>query len=201
MKLAAIIVETRTGQKYKDVIQQHMKHLKGWDLCVCTLEDNFSYYTDCYQYAVPEIKGDADYNRLLTDPNFWKHFIWYDKVLIFQHDSGILKDNINDFLEYDYVGSPWAFQPSGGNGGLSLRDPKVMMDICTLLPYSPSYGNEDIYFCNYMNEHKFGRLAPREVCKKFAMEVELEFDTFGYHAIDRYHDEKTVKKIKKQEQL
>lgn len=205
MKYAAIIVETRKGQEYIDVIKQHMKHLPtNWDLIIVTDEDNFSFYHqsfhNAYLYKCPEIKDANDYNRLLTSFDFWNQFEYYDKVLIFQHDSMILRDNIEEFLKYDYVGACWQFQSWGGNGGLSLRNPKVMKDICVRFPYHTSLGNEDLYFCNIMNERYIGYLADRSTCSKFAMEVIYEEGTFGVHAIDRYHDEETCKKIRAQEE-
>lgn len=205
MKYAAIIVETRTGEKYVDVIKQHMKHLPtNWDLVIVTNEDNFAYYhqrfSNAYLYACPKIKDANDYNRLLTTSDFWKQFEYYEKVLIFQHDSMILRNNIEEFLKYDYIGSPWTFQDSGANGGLSLRNPKVMTIICTTFPYNTTLGNEDLYFSNIMNKYYIGYLADRSSCTKFAMEVIYQENTFGVHAIDRYHDEETCKKIIAQEE-
>lgn len=205
MRYGAIIVETRTSNRYRDVIKQHMKHLPDWDLCIVTLKSNFQYYFQelplAYMYECPEIKDANDYNRLLTSVDFWKQFEYYDKVLIFQHDSMILRNNINDFVQYDYIGACWTFQTWGGNGGLSLRSPKIMSHICEDVPYNTTHGNEDLYFCNIMNERYIGYLADRNACSKFSMEVIYQEGTFGCHAIDKYHDEETCKKIISQEEL
>jgi hypothetical protein len=205
MNLTAIIVETRTGVRYVDVIKQHMKHLIGWDLCIVTLKDNFQYYLQelpqAYMYECGEIKDANDYNRILTSVKFWKQFEYYDKVLIFQHDSMILRNNISDFLEYDYVGAPWRFQDIGGNGGLSLRSPKIMDVISNCFLYNTSLGNEDLYFCNFMHKYNIGKLAVKEVCSEFSMETIYREGTFGIHAIDKYHDDETCKKIILQEEI
>lgn len=204
MKKCAIIVETRTGDKYVDVIKQHMKHLPNWDLAIVTNEDNFSYYhqrfPSAYLFHCSEIKDANDYNRLLTSFDFWGQFTYYDKVLIFQHDSMILRNNIDEFLKYDYIGACWTFQSAGGNGGLSLRNPKIMKDICMRYPYYTTMGNEDIYFSNVMNINHVGYLADRTTCSTFSMEAIYQENTFGFHAIDKYHDEETCKKIIAQEE-
>jgi hypothetical protein len=204
MKKCVLFIDTRQGQEYIDVINQHMKHLKGWELIVGTTNEawnNCYSVLGCKHIVVEEITSQNDYNYLLTDPEFWQFFMAmnYSRILFIQHDSGLLKNNMNDFIEYDYVGAPWTFQEHGGNGGLSLRNPVLMYSICINKPYNLSYGNEDVYFCNYIKENNYGKLAPRDVCGKFAMEVILQYDTTGYHAIDKYHDEYTVNKIKSQE--
>jgi hypothetical protein len=58
-----------------------------------------------------------------------------EKILIYQSDSLIFNSNINDFLHYDYIGTPFinnsvilAKNPVG-NGGLSLRSKKAMLDV------------------------------------------------------------------------
>ena len=69
MRKAAIIVENRPLKNLFEIIEAHMRHLKGWD---------------CILYDDEKINSPEDYNRLLTNPKFWD--IEYDKVLIFQHD-------------------------------------------------------------------------------------------------------------------
>ncbi|EGY19335.1 hypothetical protein VD0002_g4875 [Verticillium dahliae] len=54
-------------------------------------------------------------------------------LLVFQTDSMLCansRHNINDFLEFDWIGAPW--NPSsrwGGNGGLSLRRVSAIIDV------------------------------------------------------------------------
>ena len=62
-----------------------------------------------------------EYNQLLTSQKFYS-YIPTEQFLIFQTDTlicGDCKDQIYEFMDYDYVGAPnpeWV-----GNGGLSLR--------------------------------------------------------------------------------
>ena len=43
-----------------------------------------------------------------------------NKILIFQTDSCLLKEGIDKFIDYDYIGAPWAhYNNEVGNGGFS----------------------------------------------------------------------------------
>lgn len=134
----------------------------------------------------PEVKSGHDVNFVMTKKEFWEKFFEYDRVLIFQHDSGLLKRGIENFLAWDYVGAPWKFQQHGGNGGLSIRNPRAMADVCEKVPYDhKQHGNEDVYFVNHLPLLNCS-VAPREVCETFAVESIYRLNTLGYHAIDRY---------------
>lgn len=173
MKLGAVIVENRFD--VNGVIEQHRKFLPS-DTEFIGIHD-------------PNIRTMNDYNRLLTSPEFWEQFFEFDRVLIFQHDSGLLRNGIEEFLKWDYIGAPWKFQVCGGNGGLSIRNPRAMYDICKTLPYRGMIdGNEDIYFCNaliHSFDHQY-QLAPRSECEKFSVEAVYKLGTFGYHAPSKW---------------
>ena len=170
MKKAAIIVENRNIHNLDKIIQSHMDKLPGWDLI---------------HYDNMIINNGMDYNRIIADPQFWE--IDYDKVLIFQHDSGLLKKGADEFLDWDYVGAPWKASASwarhdraGGNGGLSIRDVKAHRELLKVKQYDPGM-NEDVWFV-----HNLKNVAPFDVCQKFACETEYFLGTVGYHAIDKY---------------
>lgn len=75
----------------------------------------------------------ASVSVFLTKPWFWEHFSSADRVLLFQADSILCtksSTHVDDFLEYDLVGAPIAPRFGVGyNGGLSLRNPKLMLEI------------------------------------------------------------------------
>jgi len=95
------------------------------------------------------------YSQLLANKNTIYDHIETDVFLVFQTDSIILRENahmINNYLNYDYVGSPWLrcnYEPTKncdfiGNGGFSLRNKKKMIEIMEKIPYNNEY--EDLYF-------------------------------------------------------
>ena len=136
----------------------------------------------------------------MTSTDFWQIFEEYERVLIFQSDTEPLKPIDEEFLKWDYVGAPWDFQHHGGNGGFSLRNPSVMLEIIEKYHWRGSGidGYEDVYFCNTMHRHKIGKLAPREVCSLFSVEKIYKLGTIGYHAIDKYLTKQQCHEIKNQ---
>ena len=61
------------------------------------------------------IKTDYDnlnqttYSLLLSTTKFWELFNG-EKILLYQEDSCIFNSNINDFLDWDYIGAPWPIE-------------------------------------------------------------------------------------------
>lgn len=194
MKIASVITETRPYD-LKEIIERHIKFLPEMDV-VCFHYNNSVNY-DCIKHRLPHnITTLHQYNQLMTSEWFWDK-LDYDKALIFQNDSGILREGIEDFLEYSYVGAPWKFQELGGNGGFSLRDVRESQWIVKNKPYHPIKGYEDVYFCNEMLSQGMN-IAPRKVCEKFSCETIFKLGTFGYHAINNYLTKQQCDQIKNQ---
>lgn len=178
LNCAAILVESR--QQFADkALENHQEFIpKDWDI-------------KRYNYPINSL---SDYNRLLTSESFWKG-LQYDKVLIFQHDSRLLRHGIEEFLQWDYIGAPWTFQHKGGNGGLSIRTPEVMLRVIQAVKYDESkHGHEDCYFSNQI-ESVGGNLAPREECLRFSCEAIYQLGTVGCHAIEKYLKPEHVKQV------
>ena len=193
---AAVITETRTKRNINDIIHDHLSYLPDdYELVIFCSEENKHLFKEfnCKKYIV-RVHSLATYNVLMTSSYYWDKLIHYERVLIIQWESRILRKGIEKFYKYDYVGAPWKFQERGGNGGLSLRNPKVMKETILKVPYSISLGYEDVYFCNQMK----GKLAPRSICKTFSCETIFELNTFGFHAIQNYLSSDECEQIKNQ---
>ena len=204
MLKAAVIVETRNLPDLVQIIRDHMRMLdESWGLHIFCSWKNYlplrKAFPEARIFWLPRSRFSFwKYNRLLTSRRFWEK-IKGDKVLVFQPDSMLLRKGVDEFLEWDYVGAPWAHLDEGGNGGLSLRSKAVMLSIVSRFPYEKgSSVPEDVYFCTHIREIEGARLAPREVCQRFACEMLPAFGTLGYHAIDRYLDEETCHRIRTQ---
>jgi hypothetical protein len=127
-------------------------------------------------------------------------------------DTVILRNGIEEFMEWDYVGAP-CYNFFGDNtiqnGGLSLRNPHIMEYICryygwnvdledliTVGQYSTAnFFAEDIFFSLRMIKHKVGNFAPMEVAKRFSVESKLEWGTFGGHRLEQYFEKDIVNGI------
>lgn len=130
-------------QRCKEVFSQYdviLVHPEGMDL-----EEHRSYdIISKYIGLKPKyFKSDSMYNRLMNIPYFYRHFLKYEYILIYQLDTFIFENNLEEWLKagYDYIGAPWInerwieendrkipgigrFFNRVGNGGLSLRKTK-----------------------------------------------------------------------------
>lgn len=202
MELAAVIVETRPLVNLKDVIENHLKFLPEYTkLYVFGSKDvDLLLSQSDFKYEFHDIGGKLSewgYNLLLTSKQFWES-INEENILIFQHDSEILRPGIEEFYDFSYVGAPWKFCSHGGNGGLSFRKrSKMIRMIETNNPYDQAKnGNEDIWFSNIIPETR--SKSNRDACKKFSCETIFQPGTFGCHAIDKHLSKEQCEQIRKQ---
>jgi hypothetical protein len=141
------------------------------------------------------------YSLLLADIKFW-NLLHGTKILIYQEDSIIFKNNINDFIKWDYIGAPWPQHQNDtltlvGNGGLSLRTKQCMIDVIhkqninnisinssTLI--NMKHGGlticpEDVYFCKSMETYNIGKISDWNTASNFSTESILNLHSFGGH--------------------
>lgn len=184
-------------------------------LRIYTSKSALSYYKEhlghiAQIYHLPQLdkkKFHIDiYNSILMDPTFWKDLLSYQKCLIIQDDGLILRPGVSKFLDYDFLGAPWAPVQDNdflkahtinmiGNGGLSLRNIKLMHDITTKYEQEKKhlfYKNvnnipEDVYFATcikkYIQEENRRDIkipTPQEALQ-FSSEEALNMDCIGVH--------------------
>ena len=143
---------------------------------------------------IDDIDHIEKYNELLTSTSFWELFTG-EKILIHQEDSCIFKSNINDFIRFDYIGAPWNIdkewvQKSGlkialGNGGFSLRNRQMMIDIINKYPRDKK-DNEDVYFSRMMQDHNIGVFPTMHDAFAFSSEGVVSENSFGGHCNFNY---------------
>ena len=145
--------------------------------------------------------NQTEYSFFLTTANFW-NYLNGEKILIYQEDSIIFKNNIQSFLEYDFIGAPFSKKsndtPNGvGNGGLSLRTKQKMLETIKICPVSKcifnssttdymkfvhlEYPPEDVYFSKCMQEYKIGDVANWDTAYDFSSEIVFNPNSFGGH--------------------
>lgn len=141
------------------------------------------------------------YSRFLASADFW-NMLHGEKILIYQEDSIIFKNNINDFLEWDYIGAPWPrhqndTQNGVGNGGFSLRTRAVMLDVISrksILDTKPNSSTleymtntnstvlpEDVYFSKNIQELGLGKVAPWHAAFNFSTETQYNPNSMAGH--------------------
>ena len=186
----AVIVEPRRHPALKYVLQNMVSSLPSdWSILIFHGKDNNTYVQtilenmeDPTRFLKP-IQLDTQnlsleqYNQLLMSQAFYRA-IPTESMLIFQTDTLILEPTqIQEFLEYDYVGAPWK---SGiiGNGGLSFRKKSRMLAVISAVVQFNV--NEDVYFSTQpvipLKKPTF------EMAKRFAVETVFYPSPFGIHA-------------------
>lgn len=144
------------------------------------------------------------YCDILCDPQFWDD-VRSPKALIFQTDAGIRKNNVLRFMEFDYVGAPWLWPVCGdphlqiGNGGFSLRTPRIMKEICSNFARDQHYHDrdlgepEDIFFARHLINMNHVHLPTFDEASAFAVEYNTHSDPFGFHQVFGIHPPDMVK--------
>jgi hypothetical protein len=129
-------------------------------------------------------------------------YIETDFALVVQYDGYVVRPNKwkQEFLNYDYIGAPWArdthYTKEGvnvrvGNGGFSLRSKRLLLALTELkLPFTDDgtgFFHEDGILCSYYRkelENAGIKFAPVEVAARFSHETdcaESVYRPFGFH--------------------
>ena len=157
--------------------------------------------------VVPDewLESIDSYNQMMVNAEFYRRFIKYDYLLIYQLDALVFSDRLLEFcnMGYDYIGAPWL---SGrrkiynfareyfyvGNGGLSLRRVKTFINICeTEKPQAISIP-EDVFWGFHRSE--YFKVPNIDVAIQFAMEEQVKRSIkmnnndlpFGCHAWHKF---------------
>jgi len=194
---SAVIMETREHKHLEVVIKNFMYFLNEsnsdikWKLEIFHGNENKEFVynlvsgidnVELHHIDYPSTITIDDYSTTLTSSSFW-NTITSDNILIFQTDTILLRNGIDKFLEYSYVGAPW-IKPKEekfiGNGGLSFRKKQKMLEIINKHSSEliDNMYNEDIFFCKYLKDNDVPSL---ELCKEFAVEDIYCKNPLGLH--------------------
>jgi hypothetical protein len=174
-KYTAIIIEPRKHKALDFVLYNACFCLNNeWNILLFHGNSNFEYSSkiveelnSLFENRIKMVNLNVDnlnsieYSKLLATKSIIYDYIETEMFLVFQTDSMIFKENahlIYDFLQYDYVGSPWrvtTYQPTLeggfiGNGGFSLRNKNKMLEIIEKIDWNNltelTDKLEDLYF-------------------------------------------------------
>jgi hypothetical protein len=142
-----------------------------------------------------------DYNLFLSSLAFW-NLLNGKKILIYQEDSFIFKNNIEEFMDCDFIGAPWPKNTNDtpncvGNGGISLRTKQIMIDVINKISIKNTNYNdstkiymkknklticpEDVYFSLNMQKFNIGKVADFDNAFKFSTESINNPNSFAGH--------------------
>jgi hypothetical protein len=141
----------------------------------------------------PPVANIAEYAGIML--NGVGEHVNTDHALYVQWD-GIAHDQAqwtDDFLNYDYVGAVWPWEPATrnvGNGGFSLRS-KRLLDICATdhqirLTEQDSVAEDKIIGNikrDYLEQTHNIKFAPETLAKQFSFELGNYVPSFGFHGL------------------
>jgi hypothetical protein len=144
-----------------------------WNLHVVTCSETRDWLTQMFpkwniQFTILNESNlnQHQYNNLIMSEHLWNG-INEENVLVFQTDTMMFRSNIEDFMQYDFIGANF-FDPNdaslhhgGNNGGFSFRHKSAMVECINKVSpsdvqrYLVSNGRqikhslmEDVYFTN-----------------------------------------------------
>jgi hypothetical protein len=160
------------------------------------ISNNIKIIKTNYDNLIPD-----EYNLLLTSIYFW-NLLTGSKILIYQEDSFIFKNNVEDFMDCDFIGAPWPKNTNDtpncvGNGGISLRTKQTMIDVINKISIKNTEVNEstkiymkenkltncpeDVYFSLNMQKFNIGKVADYDAAFKFSTESLNNPNSFAGH--------------------
>ncbi len=150
------------------------------------------------------------YNTLLKRAEFWKAFSRFERILIIQDDGMLIRPGLEDapYFDSDFVGAPWhpaypgndvMFVSTGGkmvgNGGLSLRKPRVMEKVCARHADQARVLRMDL-LVQEAEDTFFARFVPNpastELAATFSSEEILNDASLGFHKLWMYHPKEKI---------
>jgi len=146
-----------------------------------------------------QLTDSKSVSSFLVRPWLWEELIDSHRVLLFQLDSIICANanqTVDDFLEWDYVGAPIDGRYGAGyNGGLSIRNPRLFLDI---VKRTGGFANgkvefEDQWFykqARSLEAEQEVRLPDPETAQKFAVETIYYEKPLGYHQPTRWQKDR-----------
>ncbi|EJT73226.1 hypothetical protein GGTG_10073 [Gaeumannomyces tritici R3-111a-1] len=98
-----------------------------------------------------------------------------EHLLVFQTDSILCansRKNLNDFLEYDWIGAPWNPEGRfGGNGGLSIRRVSAMIQVLREQKRVDGTEPEDVWLADRLGHRPGAKMANGTASLTFSGEM------------------------------
>lgn len=189
-----ILIDTVCHELSALAIEDTLRQIEPAETLIWT--DDAGHFPGRVCYPVEKFKRAAEWDRTL----------WYEAsalpytshMLVMQYDGWVLDaERWNPaWLEYDYIGAPWPWQPGRqvGNGGFSLRSTKMMRYLADNRRLLPLVTPEDATLCRgyapALEERGF-RFAPVNEARTFSFERGWGFEhdpeppapSFGFHGL------------------
>lgn len=218
---AAVIIDTQYTPRLLPLILHYQAVLgRSWPIIFYTSQETYDLHlaptaanvSAVFQRAVAEggvevrlihekfdLTQREGVNVFLSDRWMWEELAPAEKVLVFQADSMMCANahrTVDDFLQWDFIGAIFHKSRKVYNGGLSLRNRQMMLDI---LDEGRNWeeetksgkwdkGGEDVWFSHLMGE-RGANLPPAEEALDFSLEFNWQINEqkapLGYHKVHK----------------
>ncbi len=192
-QVTLVVLETRVHELSNLVVLDCLKFADFFDVIIYT-DDSQKFHIPGAQYVlVPDWSSKRELLEFACYEMGEK--VQSSHLLFVEWDAGIFEPSMwrDDFLQYDYIGAPWAYEDgfNVGNGGFSLRSKAL----CNFLKahreqYPIINDNADDTLCrSYRRSIEGGgnfKWAPDNTALDFAFECTRRSRTsqhFGFHAL------------------
>ena len=198
--LCGVLVESRDHPDLEYALRNFSCMLPFASLVILHSNSNFQKILDIVGQdtnirfiKLPEPFGREQWIRGCLEPEFWEPLREYDRVLIFNVDTGIRHNSVLKFIDYDFIGAHWNHLPTGdpkvfqGNGAFSIRNPKLIHEITSNYPCPSNWNLDDAWFVWHLaNKYPLSILPTKETCAEFSTEGNDIGGTMGFHDSERY---------------
>lgn len=133
------------------------------------------------------LKGRETISQMFTDIHLYRDLLApAEHLLVWQPDSIFCANaprTLNDFLEWDWIGAPWAKTAQyGGNGGLSLRKVSKILEVLSTRQRKIGDGAlEDLWLTNNIHNLAGSHMPNATISKTFSVESVWDDAPLGYH--------------------
>jgi Protein of unknown function (DUF5672) len=199
--LLGLLVESRDHPYLEASLRNFSCMFPYASLCIYYSKENeehvrsiIGHGTNVHLKALPEGSfGRWENNEMIQRPEFWNQFKNFHRVLMFGTDTGIKQNTILRFMHFDYIGARWHHNPLGnsriyqGNGGFSLRNPRLMSDLLTRFPPPKERVPDDLWVAQMIYTNYPQACMPLVwECDLFSTETRDIGGTLGFHDVDTY---------------
>ena len=172
--------------------QKKIVFIHSIDLDISFYQEN---YRDLSYESFPSFFFNSvqSYNQLMMSYSFYKRFIRYDYMLIYQTDCYVFRDELDFWsnLNYDYIGGIWFENYTGnpeegnkiwfaGNGGFSLRRIKKIATLLKPLSKIEKYILSKVKDFRYFRAFLFKSLRIKDYATFLATHYKENEDVFFY---------------------
>ena len=211
LEYEAVLIEYRKFPHLEFLIRNTILKLgPKWSYTIICGTENYQYMLEMCNKISVNIKviqtqhsnlNPSEYSKFLTTMDFWNMIIG-KKTLIYQEDSIIFKNNVESFLDFDFIGAPFPKKQNDtpncvGNGGISIRTTQIMKKVIEMRSVENTQFNtstlaymkhvklefppEDVYFSKVIQELGIGKVADWNSALEFSCESVINADSFAGH--------------------